>query len=124
MVATNDILNRDDITKLIMAFYGKVRQDELLAPVFSHVDWEHHTPVITDFWSSLLLGDQSYKRNPFEKHINLNIESVHFERWLQLFNQTIDELFSGSKANEAKERAISIAGIFQHKLGLFSKNNC
>jgi hemoglobin len=121
MVSANDILSRGDVTKLITAFYSKVRQDELLAPVFSHVDWEHHTPIIIDFWSSLLLGDQSYKRNPFEKHINLKITSEHFGRWLQLFNQTIDELFSGTKANEAKERALSIAGIFQHKLGLFNK---
>jgi hemoglobin len=121
MITRPDILNRNDISKHITSFYEKVRQDEQLAPVFSHVDWEHHTPIIIDFWSSLLLGDQSYKRNPFEKHISLPIDSNHFERWLQLFNQTIDELFSGERANEAKQRALSIAGIFQHKLGLFTR---
>jgi hemoglobin len=52
-----DILNRADVEKLITEFYAKVRQDALLAPVFQHVDWPHHTPIIIDFWSSLLLGD-------------------------------------------------------------------
>jgi hemoglobin len=113
-----DIENREDITQLITSFYSKVREDNLLAPVFDHVDWDHHTPIIIDFWASLLLGEQGYRRNPFQKHIGLPIQSLHFDRWLELFGKTIDELFAGSKADEARERARSIAGIFQHKLGL------
>jgi hemoglobin len=114
----SDILTRQDIEKLISEFYDKVRKDELLAPVFSNVDWRHHTPIIVDFWASLLLGDQSYKRNPFQKHIGLPIASSHFAKWLHLFHQTVDQCFEGEKANEAKERAINIASLFKHKLGL------
>jgi hemoglobin len=113
-----DITSREDVTLLISSFYEKVRKDELLSPVFHDVDWPHHTPIIVDFWCSLLLGDQTYKNNPFQKHINLPIERRHFHRWLELFSQTLEEHFSGEKANEAKDRAHSIAGIFQHKLGL------
>lgn len=113
-----DINSREDITLLIGRFYDKVRKDELLAPVFSHVDWPHHTPIIIDFWCSLLLGDQSYRNNPFQKHIDLPIERRHFQRWLGLFGETVEENFSGEKANEAIARAHSIGGIFQHKLGL------
>lgn len=117
-MAKPDITTREDITKLITEFYDHVRKDELLAPVFSHVDWEHHTPVIIDFWCMVLLGDTAYRSNPFQKHLDLPIRREHFERWLLYFFRTVDENFSGGKAFEAKERAQNIATMFQHKLGL------
>jgi len=113
-----EIVSRDDIELLITEFYKKVRQDEKLAPVFAHVDWDHHTPVIINFWSSLLLGDESYQGNPFQKHIQLPIDQRHFERWLALFKQTLQENFQGEKANEAMDRANNIAKMFQFRLGL------
>lgn len=114
----SDIICRDDINKLVSIFYSKVQQDELLAPIFIAVDWAHHTPLIIDFWSMILLGDKTYRGNPFSKHINLDIKKEHFTRWLWLFNQTVDENFLGEKCSEAKERANNIANIFQHKMGL------
>jgi hemoglobin len=114
----SDILERKDVELLITQFYAKVREDELLAPVFAHVDWEHHTPVIIDFWCSILFGDATYRNNPFEKHKTLPIASAHFNRWLDLFTRTLAENFAGGNTDEALRRAHSIAGIFQHKLGL------
>lgn len=114
----DDIQDRKDIELMVVVFYEKVRADQLLAPVFSHVDWPKHLPVMFNFWSSLLLGDKSYDGNPFQKHMGLAIGREHFDRWLQLFHQTIDEHFTGFKAEEVKDRARSIAGVFQHKLGL------
>jgi hemoglobin len=113
-----DIATRADIELLVNEFYEKVLKDDLLAPVFQHIDLPHHLPVLYNFWSSVLLGDQSYKSNPFQKHIDLPITTTHFDRWLLLFTGTVDEYFAGEKAAEAKQRALSIAGIFQHKLGL------
>lgn len=118
MEEKNDISTQDDVGLLIHAFYEKVRQDELLAPVFSHVDWEHHTPIIINFWCMLLLGENNYKGNPFEKHINLPIRREHFEGWLFHFRSTVDEFFSGEKADEAKTRAGNIANMFQFRLGI------
>jgi hemoglobin len=114
------ITSRQDIERLVSEFYSKVRKDELLAPVFAHVDWEHHTPLIVNFWSSILLGDQSYQGNPFRKHINLPIDGGHFERWLALFKQTLEENFEGEIAREAMIRANTIAQMFQFRLGLLS----
>ena len=54
----NDILTREDIKLLVDRFYDKVQSDPLLGPVFSHVDWPHHLPIMYNFWSSMLLGDQ------------------------------------------------------------------
>ena len=117
----NDITTREDIKLLVDGFYGKVQQDELLGPVFSHVNWPHHLPTMYDFWSSMLLGDQSYRGNPLQKHLPLPIESRHFDQWLQLFKETVDENFEGEKADEVKMRAHSIAGIFQVRMGLVAK---
>jgi len=114
----NDITSRDDIKLLVDRFYDKVQTDELLGPVFSHVDWPHHLPIMYNFWSSMLLGDQSYQGNPLQKHLPLPIQTRHFEQWLRLFRQTIAENFSGEKADEAVMRAESIAGIFQLRMGL------
>lgn len=113
-----DITTRDDIKLLVDQFYGKVERDELLGPVFSHVDWAHHLPIMYNFWSSMLLGDQSYRGNPLQKHLALPIQRKHFDKWLQLFVETVEENFDGDKSNEVKMRAHSIAGIFQVKMGL------
>jgi len=118
MEAEHDIQSREDIQTLVDSFYAKVFVDPLLAPVFASVNWPHHKPIMYNFWSSILLGDQSYQGNPFQKHIPLVIDQNHFSRWLELFTQTVDENFEGEKANEAKQRAYSIAGIFQSRLGL------
>lgn len=118
MEAVRDIQSRSDIEKLVDSFYAKVFDDPLLAPVFASVDWPHHKPIMYNFWSSILLGDQSYQGNPFQKHVPLAIHQGHFARWLALFTQTVDENFIGEKASEAKQRAHSIAGIFQSRLGL------
>lgn len=113
-----EIAEREDIIELVNRFYDKVKQDDLLGPVFSHVDWPHHLPIMYSFWSSMLLGEQSYKGNPFQKHVALAITASHFERWLELFQLTVDEFFIGDKAIEVKDRARSIAGVWQYKLGL------
>lgn len=111
-----DIESRVDIERMVDEFYRKVKADSLLAPVFIHVDWPNHLPTMYNFWSSMLLGDQSYQGNPFKKHIHLAIGSAHFGRWIELFTETVDELFFGTRAIEVKDRAQSIAAIWQHRL--------
>lgn len=114
-----DIKDRGDIKRLVDTFYEKVRADDVLAPVFEEAigdDWSHHLPIMYNFWSTLLLSDMTYQGNPFQKHIPLPIRREHFNHWLTLFFQTVDELFEGPVAADAKTRASSIAIIFQHRL--------
>ena len=66
----------------------------------------------------MILGEQSYQGNPFQKHMNLPIGQKHFSRWLALFVGTVDENFKGEQAEEIKTRANQIAGLFQYKMGL------
>lgn len=114
----NDILSRQDVEMLVDKFYDKVKADALLGPVFSHVDWEHHLPIMYKFWSSMLLGEQSYRGNPLQKHLPLPVQPQHFQQWLKLFRATVDENFSGHTASEVKQRAESIATVFQLRMGL------
>ena len=116
----SDILTRKEVEQLVQRFYERVRNDKLLAPVFSHVDWPNHLPVMYNFWSSILLGDMSYQGTPFPKHKGLAIGAQHFSRWLELFMETVDTEFSGPIAEEAKTRANTIAVVFQSKMGLLT----
>jgi hemoglobin len=113
-----DIVTRTHVEELVNSFYDKVKRDDLLAPVFAQVNWPQHLPVMYNFWSSVLLGGQSYQGNPFARHVHLQINRQHFNRWLALFNETVDERFTGFNANEAKNRAHTIAQLFQYKMGL------
>jgi len=118
-VSKPDISSRADIEKLVNTFYGKVRADALLAPSFSHIDWPSHLPLMNNFWSLTLLGEPGYRNNMVQKHLGLAIKPEHFNQWLSLFNSTVDELFAGEKAEEAKSRAYSMAVVIQAKMGLF-----
>ena len=117
-----DITTRDDIKTMVDAFYEKVKANPVLQPKFAHVDCPHHLPIMYDFWSSMLLGDRSYAGNPFQKHIPLGLNAQHFGQWLQLFHETVREHFEGPVATEVLSRADSIAGLFQHRLGIAPKN--
>jgi hemoglobin len=113
-----DILTRVEVERLVNRFYDQVRKDALLAPVFAHVDWPQHLPIMYNFWSSVLLGDGSYNGSPMSKHIGLTITREHFQSWLKLFMNTVDSEFAGPVADEAKSRAKTIADLFQYKMGL------
>ena len=120
-----EIQSREEIKQMVDSFYSKVNEDELLSPVFNEfagVDWESHLPKMYDFWTTILLGEMTYKGNPFLKHIPLPIDKQHFDRWIKLFLETIDEHFKGEVAAEAKQRAMSIAGIFQYKLASLNRS--
>jgi hemoglobin len=115
-----DIYTESDVKQLVDTFYASVNADDLLSPVFNDVakiDWPHHLPAMYSFWNTLLFGKMDYKGQPFPKHLALPIEPRHFERWLHIFTATVDSLFAGEKAEEAKHRAASIAHLFQYKMG-------
>lgn len=119
----NDIQNKSDIKHLVDSFYNKVRGDELIAHFFTavvEVNWEKHLPVMYSFWENILFHKGTYSGNPIATHQELHHKSpmltVHFERWLQLFVATVDELYAGDKAEMIKQRATSVATIMQIKL--------
>lgn len=113
----NDIQSRDDIHLLVSSFYAKVRSDAFLGPFFNTVitDWDEHIERLTSFWETSLFMtrkiENKYYGNPLDVHIKVDQENKqsitehHFGAWLNLWYQTIDELFEGDYANNAKRRA-------------------
>ncbi len=108
-----DIKNREDIARLVVAFYEEVRNNEEIGPFFNRVitDWEEHYRQLTDFWESNLFHRGTYKGNPAMAHSGMDkasghtVEMKHFGTWMRLWITTIDEKFSGELAERAKNNA-------------------
>ncbi|MGZ0016988.1 group III truncated hemoglobin [Yeosuana sp. AK3] len=108
-----DITTREDVFLLVSSFYEKVRKDDLLAPFFNETikDWDEHLIRLTTFWESNLFLKTKYSGNPLKVHVNVDkhfnhaISQTHFGVWLNLWFQTVDELFLGEYAENAKSRA-------------------
>jgi hemoglobin len=118
-----DISTRSDIEQLMISFYEKVKKDPVIGFFFTEVvkmDWPHHIPVIVDFWETILLDNPVYTKNAMEVHYALNRKSPllkeHFDRWIELFTETVNEMYEGKTANLAKTRAGSIASLMQFKM--------
>lgn len=115
-----DLASRADIERLVDAFYDRVRADDLLAPIFddiARVNWTAHLPWMYDFWDSVLFGGTAFKGNPLAVHRELarkaTLSPAEFGRWIALFHDTVDALFAGPTAEEAKSRAVRIAATMQ-----------
>jgi hemoglobin len=118
-----DIEDRADIERLARAFYGRAMEDELIGWIFTdvaHLDLEEHLPVITSFWETVLLGNQSYYGGAFGVHARLHekagLRKAHFERWLVLWCRTVDEMFDGPRAAAAKVHGLRVANAFHRRL--------
>lgn len=117
------IENRLDIEHLVDSFYDKVKKDELIRSFFTDVvsvNWEKHLPVMYNFWDNIIFHTGSYSGNPMQVHMQMHsrapMRKEHFDRWLSLFLETVDELYEGDNAELAKQRAISIATVMQIKI--------
>ena len=120
-----EILTLDDIKLLVDTFYEKVQKDEHIGPIFNERiqdRWPQHLAKMYSFWQTVLLGEHTYFGSPFPPHANLPVDGSHFQRWMALFTETVDELFSGEKADEAKWRGGKMAEMFQYNIEYMRKN--
>jgi hemoglobin len=119
----SDIETRGDCERLVRAFYGRALEDPIIGFIFvdvAQLDLEAHVPEITSFWETVLLGGQSYRGGAFAPHARLHakveLREGHFERWLRLWFDTVDELFAGERAELAKSHALRVARAFHGRL--------
>ncbi len=121
---TKRLLDSPEAIRLLVdSFYEKIQVDPLLAPIFidvAQVDWAHHLPKMYAFWENIILGNNVYHGHPFRPHLLVNqkhtLRVEHFERWLQLFTQTLTERFEGQTADDVRLRATQIAVVWNQKL--------
>jgi hemoglobin len=121
--ADRDIETRADCERLVRAFYGRTLVDPMIGWIFVDVaklDVEAHVPRIASFWETILLGARSFTGSAFAPHAALNykvqLRPGHFDRWLELWRTTVDELFAGELAELAKSHAERVAAAFQRRL--------
>lgn len=117
---TAELMERTGITetmieRLVRAFYAKVRTDAVLAPVFDAriTDWEPHLARMCAFWSSVALMTGRYHGTPMAKHLPLPVDAGHFDRWLELFEATADEICPPEAAAHFVECARRIAASLE-----------
>ncbi len=114
-----EIESREDVSLLVNTFYGKVRKHEVLGLIFNGIihNWPEHLEKLTDFWETNLFFVKAYKGNPLrahldvDRHVNYTVEQAHFGNWLQLWFETLDELFIGENCEIAKKRARAMAHV-------------
>ncbi|HEY8524464.1 MAG TPA: group III truncated hemoglobin [Acidimicrobiales bacterium] len=113
-----DLDDPDEIAEMVRRFYADVAQDDLLGPMFNdvaQVDWSEHLPKLTAFWCRALLSMPGYRGNPFRAyqlvHARRAFTRAHFERWLDLFHETVDLGWAGPKAEQAKAFARKVGMV-------------
>lgn len=119
---TRTALDDKSLAPFLATFYGRVRGDPLLGPVFAaaipDADWPRHMATIEAFWSSVLFRTGRYKGNPFGRHQALGVlHPEHFARWLALFRETATVHFIPEDAAALQDRAERIGASL--KAGLF-----
>lgn len=125
----HDIQSGNDIKQLVDCFYDKVKADVLIGYIFTDVyktDWKKHLPLMYRFWENAVFYNGAYHgRNPLHVHRSIHaiagLTEAQFDRWLDLFVSTVDELFSGKSAALAKQRATNITAVM--KANLYGDNS-
>ena len=122
----SDISTLDHIKSLVDLFYSRIQENELLGAIFNPIlkdRWPEHLEKMYRFWQTVLLEQHTYTGSPFPPHAKLPVEKLHFDTWLSIWNKTIDELFEGSKADEAKWRGEKMAEMFLYKIIYYQNNS-
>lgn len=121
-----DIQNIDDIKLFVDSFYEQIQKDDILGHIFNDKiqdRWPEHLNKMYRFWQTVLLDEHTYYGSPFVPHAYLPVERVHFERWVQIFEKTINTHFEGSKAEKAKWQGQRMAEMFQVKIQYIRDND-
>ncbi len=107
-----DIADTADVELIVRRFYQAAIPDPLLGPLFhaAGIDWSVHVPLLRTFWERELLGLPGYAGNVVAAHRVLGaVEPASLARWVELWGETVDELFVGPTAERAKQRATQVA---------------
>ncbi|HQV78467.1 MAG TPA: group III truncated hemoglobin [Chitinophagales bacterium] len=126
MESLQDLKDIKDVQLMVDTFYETIRKDDLLADIFNKViqdKWPQHLEKMYRFWQTVLFDEHTYFGSPFVPHAKLPVEKQHFDRWVQLFNSTVDSLFVGARAERAKWQGERMATMFLYKINYYQENS-
>lgn len=108
-------ISEGEIDVLVDTFYERVQRDPVIGPIFNAQveDWPAHLALLKNFWATVILAAGTFRGNPLEKHLEMELKPQHFERWLGLFRETAIEILPREKAEVFIEKSQRIAETFQ-----------
>lgn len=117
-----DIENTDDLYRLVNEFYKKLLSDSSISYIFTDVvkiNLEEHLPILVTFWSQSLFNTGGYFNNLTQMHLDISkkeyLTPELFKIWLNHFNTTVNELFTGLNTEKIKTQALNIATVLEIK---------
>lgn len=100
-------VGEEALRRVLWRFYARVMADDLLSAVFQHklgpfpkAAWPMHIMRLEGFWRAVMQGPSEYRGQPGPAHRGLGISAEHFERWLMLWEQTLQEELPVTEAGE------------------------
>jgi hemoglobin len=118
-----DILSKEDLILLVNTFYDRVRRDDVIGHIFNSIigdDWSEHLPIMYTFWNTVLFGAEGYKGQAVGKHVEIDrkiqLHTEHYERWISLWRDTVDQLFEGPNAGLIKSKAETMLQLIRFKV--------
>ena len=118
-----DLEDPVEVAEMVRRFYADVAQDDVLGPMFNEVarvDWSEHLPKLAAFWCRALFAMPGYEGNPYRAHQLVHARRpftpAHFQRWLELFHETLDGGWAGPRVEQAKELARKVAAVHSRQL--------
>lgn len=116
VTALRETFTPDRIAGLVDDFYGRVRDDAELGPIFgAHIEaWGPHLERMTTFWGSIMRAEAGYRPGPkgTPQQIHAGLEEIrlhHFDRWLTLFDTTARDHLPAWAAEDMLRRARRMA---------------
>lgn len=119
--AVSDAVDEQTIRAVVHDFYGRVRADDQLGPVFGAYisDWTPHLEKMVGFWMTVVRGERRYQGNPFEAHQKVTeLSSDLFAHWLNLFGETLRDHCSAEDAQAWEATARRMGFAMSWRLGL------
>lgn len=121
IVSPSQVISEAIVEQLVRDFYGRIRQDAVLGPIFEQRlsnRWDAHINTMIDFWSSVTMRTGRYEGQPHVMHRKLGLEPEHFERWLAIFRKAVADNCGGLVADLFIDRANRIASSLQISLNI------
>ncbi|OBK14375.1 group III truncated hemoglobin [Mycobacterium asiaticum] len=118
-----DLVGRADVEALLQRFYSQALHDEILYAPFAELranGLTDHLPRMCDFWETVLFRAGKYQGSALAVHRDIHLRTPlsarHFVRWLTLWRDTVDEMYTGPAAERAKVQAGRIAWAMHRRL--------
>jgi truncated hemoglobin YjbI len=107
-----------EVAELVTRQYVDICQDPVLERYFDFgpgfTDWYAHVAAATDYWSRTLFESPNREADEVlervrRRHEKLPFTAEAFDRWLDIFQTTVDQGWTGPNAEHLKKRAIGMA---------------